>query len=110
MPLSTRRSFTRRTPRDLFGKNGLMMAPFGIAEFVAHDPRLQFRSLKHVSGSAINPQQLAEYFRFQWILLQNPLAFLPKDDSVALMRFAVEAIDDGAAQSRPRRVFLFISS
>jgi hypothetical protein len=44
------------------------------------------------------------------ILLQNPLAFLPKDDSVALMRFAVEAIDDGAAQSRPRRVFLFISS
>ena len=36
------------------------------------------------------------------ILLQNPLAFLPKDDSVALMRFAVEAIDDGAAQSRPR--------
>ena len=29
--------------------------PFKIAEFVAHDPRLQFRSLKHVSGSAINP-------------------------------------------------------
>ena len=48
--------------------------------------------------------------RYVPILLQNPLAFLPKDDSVALMRFAVEAIDDGAAQSRPRRVFLFISS
>jgi len=27
--------------------------PFSIAEFVAHDPRLQFRSF---SGSAINPQ------------------------------------------------------
>src|SRR6476619_1460333 len=27
------------------------------------------------------------------------------DDSVALMRFAMEAIDDGAAQSRPGRVF-----
>jgi 3-oxoacyl-[acyl-carrier-protein] synthase III len=26
MPLSTRRSFTRRTPRDLFGSNGLMVA------------------------------------------------------------------------------------
>jgi hypothetical protein len=42
---------------------------------------------------------------FWQILLQNTLAFLPNDDSVALMRFAVEAIDDGAAQSRPRRVF-----
>jgi hypothetical protein len=50
------------------------------------------------------------HVRSALILLQNPLAFLPKDDSVALMRFAVEAIDDGAAQSRPRRVFLFISS
>jgi hypothetical protein len=30
--------------------------PFIIAEFVAHDSRLQFRSLNHVSRSAINPQ------------------------------------------------------
>jgi len=36
------------------------------------------------------------------ILLQKSLATLLNDDSVALMRFAVEAIDDGAAQSRPR--------
>jgi hypothetical protein len=56
MPLSTRRSFTRLTPRDLFGRNGLMAAHSKIAEFVAHDPRLQFRSFNHVSGSAINPQ------------------------------------------------------
>jgi hypothetical protein len=42
--------------------------------------------------------------------LQKSLAILLNNDSVALMRFAVEAIDDGAAQSRPRRVFLFVSS
>src|SRR5260370_42073903 len=30
--------------------------PFIIAGFVAHDSRLRFRSLNHVSGSAINPQ------------------------------------------------------
>jgi len=35
------------------------------------------------------------------ILLQKSLAILENDDSVALTRFAVEAIDDGAAQSRP---------
>ena len=55
MPLSTRRSFTRRTPRDLFGSNGLMAAHLKIAELVAHDPRLQFRSLNHVSGMRHQP-------------------------------------------------------
>ena len=35
-------------------------------------------------------------------MLQKSLATLLNNDSVALMRFAVEAIDDGAAQSRPR--------
>jgi len=44
------------------------------------------------------------------ILLQKSLAILLNNDSVALMRFAVEAIDDGAAQSRSGRVFLFVSS
>jgi len=39
------------------------------------------------------------------ILLQNPLAFLPKDDSVALMRFAVEAIDDGAVSITTKASF-----
>ncbi len=38
--------------------------------------------------------------RFVPILLQKSLAILLNSDSVALMRFAVEAIDDGAAQSR----------
>ena len=55
MPLSTRRSFKRRTPRGLFGSIGLMAGPFVVAEFVAHDSRLQFGSFNHVSGSAINP-------------------------------------------------------
>ena len=36
------------------------------------------------------------------ILLQKSLAALLNSDSVVLMQFAVEAIDDGAAQSRPR--------
>jgi hypothetical protein len=31
-----------------------------------------------------------------------------KADSVAVRRFAVEASDDGAAQTEPRSVFLFI--
>jgi hypothetical protein len=39
----------------LVRKERLDGGPFKIAEFVAHDPSLQFRSLKHVSGSAINP-------------------------------------------------------
>ena len=56
MPLSTRRSFTRRTPRDLFGRNGLNGGPFKIAEFVAHDPRLQFRSFQSRLGQRHQPK------------------------------------------------------
>ena len=48
--------------------------------------------------------------RLWQILLQKSLAILLNNDSVALMRFAMEAVDDGAAQSRPRRVFLCVSS
>ena len=42
------------------------------------------------------------HVRCALILLQKSLATVLNNDSVALMRFAVEAIDDGAAQSRPR--------
>src|SRR5216683_364741 len=46
MSLGTRRSFTRGTPRGLFGRfDG---SPFIIAEFVAHDSRLRYGSLNHV--------------------------------------------------------------
>lgn len=55
MLLSTRRSFTRRTPRGLFGSIGLM-APFVVAEFVVHDSRLRFRRLNHVSGRGSMPR------------------------------------------------------
>jgi len=48
--------------------------------------------------------------RFVPILLQKSLMVLKTSDSVAVMRFAVEASDDGAAQSRPRTAALFISS
>ena len=50
MPLSTRRSFTRRMPR-LVGQHRLDGSPFVIAEFVAHGQKLN-----HGSGSAIKPQ------------------------------------------------------
>ena len=42
------------------------------------------------------------------ILLQNSSLTLGKDDSVAVRRFAAEAVDDGAAQARPGTVLLFI--
>ena len=47
---------------------------------------------------------------FVLILLRKSLMVSGNSDSVAVMRFAVEASDDGAAQSRPRAVALFISS
>jgi hypothetical protein len=40
---------------QLVGQHRLDRGPFIIAEFVAYDSRLWFRSLNHVSGSAINP-------------------------------------------------------
>ena len=43
------------------------------------------------------------------ILLQKWLAYLVRSDSVSPMRFAMEAIDDGAAQSGSGTVFLFVS-
>ena len=71
MPLSMRRSFTRRTPR-LVRQHRLDRGPFIIAEFVAHDLKLQFRSLNHVHGNSIKPHKLAAkplmlwiYFRFR---------------------------------------------
>src|SRR6267154_6338661 len=40
----------------LVRQHRLDRGPFIFAEFVAHDSRLPFRSLNHVSRSAINPQ------------------------------------------------------
>jgi hypothetical protein len=47
-------------------------------------------------------------FRVVPILLQKTLVFSVDSDSVALRRFAVEADDDGAAQSGTGAIFLFI--
>jgi len=44
------------------------------------------------------------------ILLQKCFVFSVNSDSVALMRFAMEAVDDGAAESRSGAIFLFIPS
>ena len=38
-------------------QKGLDDGPFIIGEFIAHDSRLQFGSLNHVPGNAINPQR-----------------------------------------------------
>jgi hypothetical protein len=58
MPFSTRRSFTRRTPRGFVGQHRLDGGPLIIAEFVAHDWRVQFRSLNHVRRGAANALNL----------------------------------------------------
>jgi hypothetical protein len=47
-------------------------------------------------------------FRDFRVLLQKTLVFSVDSDSVALRRFAVEADDDGAAQSGTGAIFLFI--
>src|SRR3984893_5357682 len=44
------------------------------------------------------------------ILLQKSLPVSVRGDSIALMRFATEAGDDGATQSRSKTAFLFIPS
>jgi hypothetical protein len=47
MPFRTRLSFTRGTPRGLFGSSRFDGDPFIVGEFVAHDSILQFWSLNH---------------------------------------------------------------
>jgi hypothetical protein len=50
------------------------------------------------------------HVRFVPILLKKSLMISGSSDSVAVMRFAVEAGDDGAARSRSRAAVLFILS
>jgi len=54
MPLSTRRSYTPNATW-LVRQHRFDGGPFIIAEFVAHDSKLQFRSLNHVRGDTIKP-------------------------------------------------------
>ena len=56
------------------------------------------RAVAHVRGSYVP------------ILLKKSLMISGSSDSVAVMRFAVEAGDDGAARSRSRAAVLFILS
>jgi len=55
MPLSTRRSFYSPNAARIVQQHRLDGGPYTIAEFVAHDSRLRFRSLNRPSSSAINP-------------------------------------------------------
>ena len=54
MPFRTRLSFTRGTPRGLFGSSRFDGDPFIIGEFVAHDSSPQFRRLNHGSPAKRN--------------------------------------------------------
>jgi hypothetical protein len=56
MPLSTRWSFYTPNTARLVRQHRLDGGPFVLAEFVAHESRLQFRSLNHVNGDNINRQ------------------------------------------------------
>src|SRR5262249_26021889 len=55
-------------------------------------------------------ERLPRHARFVPILLQKSLMVLANSDSVALIRFAAESGDDGAAQSRPRSAVLLVLS
>jgi hypothetical protein len=54
MPFRTRLSFTRGTPRGLFGSSRFDGDPFIVGEFVAHDLSPQFGSLNHGSPAKRN--------------------------------------------------------
>src|SRR5262249_32247775 len=64
----------------------------------------------HRRGDRIAVRLCGALGRYWQILLQKSFMVPKNSDSVAVMRFAVEASDDGAAQSGPRAVVLFISS
>jgi hypothetical protein len=61
-------------------------------------------------GDFEKARAFADIVCFVPILLQKSLMVSGNSDSVAVTRFAVEASDDGAAQSRSRAVVLFISA
>src|SRR5262245_8400348 len=73
------------------------------------------RTKRHLGAmSALPPKAdiaiLPPYVRLVPILLQKSLMVLANSDSVALIRFAAESGDDGAAQSRPRSAVLLVLS
>ena len=59
MPFRTRRSFTRGTPRGLFGSIGLMAA-HSLGKLIAQDSRLQFGNLESRPGRCLNVADLKE--------------------------------------------------
>ena len=62
------------------------------------------------AADEVRPALLAGEVSFWQILLKKSLMISGSSDSVAVMRFAVEAGDDGAARSRSRAAVLFILS
>src|SRR3984893_16816024 len=73
------------------------------------------RSYRTATAMAGSPLRAAvtgtkRHSHFVPILLQKSLPVSVRGDSIALMRFATEAGDDGATQSRSKTAFLFIPS
>ncbi len=54
----------------LVRQHRLDRGPFIIAEFVAHDLKLQFQSLNHIHGNSIKPHKLAAKPLMLWIYLR----------------------------------------
>jgi hypothetical protein len=75
-------------------------------------PNEFFLKAEQTQGSTIlyraHPTKQTADVRFGSIWLQKSLAVFVNRYSVTLMRFAKDAIDDGAAQSRSKAILLFI--
>ena len=91
MPLRTRRSFTRGTPRGLFGQHRLDGNPFIIGGFVAHDSSPQFGSLNH-RGSA------------NATLLARPVRRLSAEADINLPTIPDESVENDPERTSPSRL------
>src|SRR5436190_16117443 len=58
IPLRTRRSFTRGTPRGLFGSIGLITGPLIVGQRVAHDSSPRFGELESRFGESVSTRLL----------------------------------------------------
>jgi hypothetical protein len=59
-----RRSFTRGTPRGLFGRNGFMATHSIFGEFVAHASPPRFGTLNHAWGASLKTPRIELFGRY----------------------------------------------
>jgi hypothetical protein len=87
--------------------------PNGLKSEIRMSPESKFEVAGdggHQKDSRINAGKWIFVSASWQILLQKSLMVVANRDSVALIRFAAESGDDGAAQSRPRSVVLLVLS